>query len=55
MFFNDLVKTDGKTLISCRDGIQEYLGAEIGLDGDSAVYKVYRSPETIKTLHLLLQ
>lgn len=53
MFFNDLVKTDGKTLISCRDGIQEYLGSEMGLDGDNAVYKVYRSPETIKGFDLV--
>ncbi len=52
MFFNDLVKTDGKTLISCRDGIQEYLGDEIGLD-DNAVYTVYRSAETIKNFDLV--
>lgn len=53
MFFNDLVKTDGKTLISCRDGVQEYLGSEIGLDGDNAVYKIYRSSDTIKILDLV--
>lgn len=53
MLFHDLVKTDGKTLISCRDGIQEYLGAEIGLDGDNAMYKVYRSAKTIKKFNLV--
>jgi hypothetical protein len=52
MFFNDLVKTDGKTLISCRDGIQEYLGSEIGLD-DNIVYKVFRSADTIKNFDLV--
>lgn len=52
MFFNDLVKTDGKTLVSCRDGIQEYLGSEIGLD-DNTAYKVYRSADTIKNINLI--
>jgi len=53
MLFNDVIKTDGKTLISCRDGIQEYLGNEIGLEGDNLLYRVYRSPETIKSFDLV--
>ncbi len=53
MLFNDLIKTDGKTLVSCRDGIQEYRGSEIGLDGDNAIYKVYRSADTIKNINLI--
>jgi len=53
MLFHDVIKTDGKTLISCRDGIQEYLGNEIGLEGDNLIYKVYRSPETIKSFDLV--
>lgn len=53
IFFNDLVKTDGKTLISCRDGIQEYRGSEIGLKGDNTLYKVFRSANTIKNFDLV--
>lgn len=53
MLFHDVIKTDGKTLISCRDGIQEYAGYEIGLEGDNLLYKVYRSPETIKSFDLV--
>lgn len=52
MFF-DKIKTDGKTLVSCRDGIQEYLGVEIGRGEPDKVYKVYRDAETIKTINLI--
>jgi hypothetical protein len=56
--FRDKVTTDGKTLISCRDGVQEYLGVEIDSNGEmgldsGAVFKVYRKPETIRQLDLV--
>lgn len=38
-----------KKIVSMRDGYQEYYGSELGDDYEaSKLYKVYRSPETIK-------
>lgn len=60
-FFDKVsITTDGKTLTSCRDGIQEYLGSEIvrsddvpDFDGNNNIYKVYRSADTIKNINLV--
>lgn len=38
---------EGKTALSCRDGVLEYLGAELGLEPANRVFTVYRSPATI--------
>lgn len=48
-FFVDKTIWDGgsKSAISVRDGVLEYLGAEIGADEPNKIYKVYRSPATI--------
>lgn len=45
----DTIELDGKKAISTRDGFQEYVGNEIGMD-DNKIYKVYRSPATIAKL-----
>lgn len=47
--FEDVLIFDsaGRTVISCRDGFQEYYGIELGLMPQDKVFKVYRSPETI--------
>jgi len=47
--FNDKAIWDGgkKTAISIRDGVLEYLGAEIGMEPIDKVFTVYRSPATI--------
>jgi len=47
--FTDAVKWDGdeKTAISVRDGMLEYLGAELGMEPAEQVFTVYRSPATI--------
>lgn len=47
--FNDKLVFDsaGRTVISCRDGYQEYYGIELGLMPQDKIFKVYRSPETI--------
>jgi hypothetical protein len=39
--------SDEKTAISVRDGVLEYLGAEINLEPKDKVFTVYRSPATI--------
>lgn len=36
-----------RTAVSVRDGVLEYLGAELGLDPADRVFTVYRSPATI--------
>jgi hypothetical protein len=48
--FKDSATYDGKTktVISVRDGYQEYAGFEIGLEGEK--YRLYRSPETIRKI-----
>lgn len=39
-----------KKLTSVRDGVQEYLGVELGIEPASKVFTVYRSPETISAI-----
>jgi hypothetical protein len=39
-----------KTVKSVRDGVQEYYGAELGLEPIGKVFTVYRSPETITAM-----
>ena len=48
--FKDDGNTEKRTVISIRDGVQEYLGVEIGLEPLDKVFKIYRSPETIRKL-----
>ncbi|MFX4154243.1 DUF2213 domain-containing protein [Aliarcobacter butzleri] len=48
--FIDSSNIEKKTVISIRDGIQEYLGLELGLEPFDKVFKIYRSPETIRAL-----
>jgi hypothetical protein len=43
-----------KTIQSVRDGVYEYLGKEIGVKPDFKIFKVYRSPETVKNLSALM-
>lgn len=51
--FEDKVVYDsvGRTLISVRDGFQEYLGIELNIQPYDKVFRVYRSPETIYKVH----
>ena len=48
--FNDSMTFDEvtKKCISVRDGYQEYYGSELGIEPSSRLFKVYRSPETIR-------
>ena len=46
--FIDSLNTEKRTVISIRDGVQEYLGLELGLEPFDKVFKIYRSPETIR-------
>ena len=39
--------SDEKTAVSVRDGVLEYLGAELGLEPAEKLFKIYRSPATI--------
>ena len=56
MKFKDKATLDKeKKLISFRDGVQEYLGVEIGQKPEDAIFLVYRSPETIKAASDLMQ
>lgn len=48
--FIDSLNTEKRTVISIRDGVQEYLGLELGLEPFDKVFKIYRSPETIREL-----
>ena len=47
--FNDKAVFDPteKTALSVRDGVLEYLGAELGLEPADEIFTVYRSPATI--------
>lgn len=49
--YTDKQSLESKKVISVRDGYQEYLGAEIGLEPMDKVFKIYRSPETIRELN----
>ena len=48
--FKDDGNTEKRTVISIRDGVQEYLGVELGLEPLDKVFRIYRSPETIRKL-----
>lgn len=52
MNFTDRVFFDRetKTVISVRDGVQEYKGHELGLSPADKIFSVYRAPETIKAI-----
>lgn len=47
--FSDRATLDTKTkrVVSMRDGVLEYLGAELGREPEDAVFTVYRSPATV--------
>ena len=49
MYFTDRATLDTKTkrVISMRDGVLEYLGAEIGRQPEDAIFTIYRSPSTV--------
>lgn len=51
MVYTDNQSLESKKVISVRDGYQEYLGAEIGLEPMDKVFRIYRSPETIRILN----
>ena len=44
-----------KNVISVRDGYQEYLGVELGLEPQDKVFKIYRSPETVEQISSMLK
>lgn len=48
--FKDDGNIEKRTVISIRDGVQEYLGVELGIEPLDKVFKIYRSPETIRKL-----
>lgn len=48
--FKDDGNTEKRTVISIRDGVQEYLGIELGIEPLDKVFRIYRSPETIRKL-----
>ncbi|AUR84234.1 hypothetical protein NVP1052A_05 [Vibrio phage 1.052.A._10N.286.46.C3] len=39
-----------KRIRSCRDGVQEYYGVELGIEPSHKVFTVYRSPETLSEM-----
>ena len=39
-----------KTVKSMRDGVQEYMGGEIGMSPADKIFKIYRSPETVTSI-----
>ncbi|MDR0579527.1 MAG: DUF2213 domain-containing protein [Campylobacteraceae bacterium] len=45
-----LIDKLGDSLISARDGYQEYLGFEIGVEPSDKMYKIYRSPDEIRKM-----
>lgn len=55
--FTDRLAFDAatKTVISVRDGVQEYLGSEIGAEPKDKVFTVYRSPATVSSVALKMQ
>ena len=48
--FKDDGNTEKRTVISIRDGVQEYLGVELGIEPLDKIFRIYRSPETIRKL-----
>jgi hypothetical protein len=55
--FSDAIQYDAKTkkCISVRDGVQEYLGIELGLKPEHKTFTVYRSPKTIQDAASLME
>ena len=51
MKFKDNQSLESKKVISVRDGYQEYLGAEIGVEPFDKVFKIFRSKDTIEELN----
>ena len=49
-FTDNSSNAEKRTVISIRDGVQEYLGLELGIEPFDKVFKIYRSPETIREL-----
>ena len=49
-FTDNSPNAEKRTVISIRDGVQEYLGLELGIEPFDKVFKIYRSPETIREL-----
>ena len=47
-FTDNSSNAEKRTVISIRDGVQEYLGAELEIEPFDKVFKIYRSPETIR-------
>lgn len=43
-----------KTVVSVRDGVQKYAGAELGIEPYDKIFTVYRSPETIEQISKVL-
>lgn len=54
--FTDRLAFDAnaRTVVSVRDGVQEYLGAELGLEPSDKIFSVYRSPATIGNVAAML-
>lgn len=48
--FLDEGESEKRNLISIRDGYQEYLGLELGIEPQDKVFKVYRTAETISAI-----
>ena len=49
-FTDNSSNAEKRTVISIRDGVQEYLGVELGIEPFDKVFKIYRSPETVREL-----
>ena len=48
--FEDKVEIHDGKVISIRDGVMEYMGAEIGQEPASKIFTVYRSPSEVKRI-----
>ena len=48
--FSDLAIYDAeeRNVVSVRDGVQKYMGHEIGMEPEDKVFYIYRAPETIR-------
>lgn len=47
--------SEDKTAVSVRDGVMEYVGAELGVEPSDKIFTVYRSPATISNAANLMQ
>lgn len=52
-FKDKMTYADGK-VVSVRDGVMEYAGAELGLEPKHKIFKVYRKPDTIRDVSKFL-